>query len=172
MHYVVLDTDVASRAIKGTLGDPLATRLTGMAWCVTFVTVGELWQWATTRSWEPRTREDLELWLGRVVVLNSADATARTWAGSRRRRGAGDVHGQLTTAGSRHAAWRTSSRWPPSTPRISRTSPNTTACNSSPRNPRAARGIALAQRCDDRHRLIPRQPERQNCPRSSGGAWV
>lgn len=90
MHYVVLDTDVASRAIKGTLGDPLATRLTGMAWCVTFVTVGELWQWATTRSWEPRTREDLELWLGRVVVLNSDDATARTWgriSAEARRRG-------------------------------------------------------------------------------------
>jgi predicted nucleic acid-binding protein len=51
----------------------------GMAWCVTFVTVGELWQWATTRSWGPRTREDLELWLGRVVILNSDDVTARTW---------------------------------------------------------------------------------------------
>jgi hypothetical protein len=74
MRYVVLDTDVASRAIKGTLSHPLAARLTGMAWCVTFVTVGELWQWATTRSWGPRTREDLELWLGRVVVLNSDDA--------------------------------------------------------------------------------------------------
>ena len=79
MRYVVLDTDVASRAIKGMLADPLAARLTGMAWCVTFVTVGELWQWATTRSWGPRTREDLELWLGRVVVLNSDDATSRTW---------------------------------------------------------------------------------------------
>jgi predicted nucleic acid-binding protein len=42
MRYVVLDTDVASRAIKGTLSDPLAARLTDMAWCVTFVTVGEL----------------------------------------------------------------------------------------------------------------------------------
>jgi predicted nucleic acid-binding protein len=44
MRYVVLDTDVASRAIKGKLGDPLTARLTGMAWCVTFVTVGELWR--------------------------------------------------------------------------------------------------------------------------------
>ena len=51
MRYVVLDTDVASRAIKDQLSDPLATRLTGTAWCVTFVTVGELWQWATIRSW-------------------------------------------------------------------------------------------------------------------------
>ena len=56
MHYVVLDTDVASRAIKDQLGDPMAARLTGTVWCVTFVTVGELWQWATTRSWGPRTR--------------------------------------------------------------------------------------------------------------------
>ena len=71
MRYVVLDTDVASPAMKGTLGDPLAARLTGMAWCVTFVTVGELWQWATTRSWGPRTRAELEQWLGRVVVLES-----------------------------------------------------------------------------------------------------
>jgi toxin FitB len=60
MRYVVLDTDVASRAIKDQLGDPMAARLTGMAWCVTFVTVGELWQWATTRSWGPRTREQLD----------------------------------------------------------------------------------------------------------------
>jgi toxin FitB len=90
MRYVVLDTDVSSRAIKGTLSDPLAARLMGMAWCVTFVTVGELWHWATTRSWGPRTREDLELWLGRVVILNSDDATSRTWgriSAEARRRG-------------------------------------------------------------------------------------
>jgi hypothetical protein len=31
MRYVVLDTDVASRAIKDQLGDPLAARLTGTA---------------------------------------------------------------------------------------------------------------------------------------------
>jgi toxin FitB len=79
MRYVVLDTDVASRAIKRRLDDPLAARLTSLAWCVTFVTVGELWQWATMRSWGPRTREELEQWLDRVVVLNSDDATSRTW---------------------------------------------------------------------------------------------
>jgi len=57
MRYVLLDTGVASRAIKDQLGDLRATRLTGTAWYVTLVTVGELWQWATTRSWGPRTRE-------------------------------------------------------------------------------------------------------------------
>jgi len=87
MRYVVLDTDVASRAIKDQLDDPMAT---GTAWCVTFVTVGELWQWATTRSWGPRAREQLEQWLGRVVILNSDDATSRAWgriSAAARRRG-------------------------------------------------------------------------------------
>ena len=48
--YVVLDTDVASRAIKHRLSSPLAAKLTGATWCVAFVTVRELWQWAETRS--------------------------------------------------------------------------------------------------------------------------
>jgi predicted nucleic acid-binding protein len=111
MRYVVLDTDVASRAIKDQLGDPMAARLTGTAWCVKFVTVGELWQRATTRSWGPRIREQLEQWLGRVVILNSYDTTSRAWgrisAAARRR----DARGQPTIAGSRHAAWRTSLLW-------------------------------------------------------------
>ncbi len=54
MRYVVLDTDVASRAIKGTLGDPLAVRLTGMTWCVTFVTVGEYAELGTADASGPR----------------------------------------------------------------------------------------------------------------------
>jgi hypothetical protein len=44
MQYVVLDTDVASRSIKRQLDGPIAAKLTGVAWCITFVTVGELWQ--------------------------------------------------------------------------------------------------------------------------------
>lgn len=90
MSYVVLDTDVASKLIKRQLSDPLAARLTGTTLCVTFVTVGELWQWATMRSWGPRTREELEHWLARVVVLDSDDATSRTWgaiSAAARRRG-------------------------------------------------------------------------------------
>lgn len=68
----------------------MATKLTGPTWCVTFITVGELWQWAATRNWGPRTRDNLENWLSRVVVLDSDDATSRTWgaiSAAARRRG-------------------------------------------------------------------------------------
>jgi len=90
MQYVVLDTDVASRSIKRQLDGPLAAKLTGVAWCITFVTVGELWQWASARGWGGRTRDGLELWLDRVVVLHSDDAVSRAWgkiSADARRRG-------------------------------------------------------------------------------------
>jgi predicted nucleic acid-binding protein len=90
MRYIVLDTDVASRIIKRQLDGPLAARLTGAEWCVTFVTVGELWQWATMRSWGRRTREELEGWLGGVVVP-----------------------GPPMTLGSPHAAWFMACPWQP-----------------------------------------------------------
>lgn len=79
MGYVVLDTDVASHSIRQRLHGPLAARLTGHAWCVTFVTAGELWQWASIRSWGPRTREKLQHWLDRVLILHSDDHVSRVW---------------------------------------------------------------------------------------------
>lgn len=79
MRYVVLDTDVASRSIRRRLDGSLAAKLTGTAWCVTFVTVGELWQWASIRSWGNRTREELQHWLDRVLVLHSDDEVSRIW---------------------------------------------------------------------------------------------
>jgi predicted nucleic acid-binding protein len=78
-RYVVLDTDIASQSIKRQLSGPLAARLTGQAWCVAFVTVGELWQWASARGWGRQAREGLERWLDRVIVLHSDDAISRTW---------------------------------------------------------------------------------------------
>ena len=90
MRYVVLDTDVASRIIKRQLDGPLAARITAVAWCVTFVTVGELWQWATMRSWGRRTREGLEDWLSGVVKLDSDLVISREWgriSADARRRG-------------------------------------------------------------------------------------
>ena len=79
MRPVVLDTDVSSQILKNRLTGPLATRLVGATWCVTFVTVAELWQWAEVRHWGHRTRDQLDDWLGRVVVLDSDEAVSRTW---------------------------------------------------------------------------------------------
>lgn len=76
---MVLDTDVASASTKGRLGGPLAARLTGPAWCVSFVTEGELWQWAALRSWGPPRRTELERWLGRVLMLDSDEEITATW---------------------------------------------------------------------------------------------
>lgn len=90
MRYVVLDTDVASHSIRQRLDGPLGTKLTGTAWCVTFVTAAELWQWAAIRSWGSRTRERLQHWLDRVLVLHSNDQVSRVWgraSAEARRRG-------------------------------------------------------------------------------------
>ena len=42
-------------------------------------------------GWGPRTREQLEQWLGRVVILHSDDATSRSWGRIRRRPGGEDA---------------------------------------------------------------------------------
>jgi toxin FitB len=47
--------------------------------CVTFVTVGELTQWAELRQWGRRNRDALEHWLGGVIVLPSSEDVARMW---------------------------------------------------------------------------------------------
>lgn len=77
---VVLDTDVASRILRDKLTGPLRTRLLGRFWCVTFVSVAELWKWAELRSWGPDRRAELEGWLGDVTVLPSDDQVSRIWA--------------------------------------------------------------------------------------------
>jgi predicted nucleic acid-binding protein len=53
--------------------------LIGVTWCVTFVTVAELWQWAEIRHWGLRTREQLQDWLANVVILDSDEDVSRTW---------------------------------------------------------------------------------------------
>jgi toxin FitB len=79
--YVVFDTDAASLAHKGRLTAGLSQHLTGNVACVTFITVGELHKWAEIRSWGPRTRDELEAWLGRVFKLPYTEDVARTWGG-------------------------------------------------------------------------------------------
>jgi predicted nucleic acid-binding protein len=79
MNRVILDTDVASLSLRDKLpAGPLA-RLGRAQFGITFVTLGELTQWATFRDWGPRNRDRLTAWIGRRAVLPYSDDVARTW---------------------------------------------------------------------------------------------
>jgi predicted nucleic acid-binding protein len=79
MDRVVLDTDVSSLSLKHRLPPQVLVRLIGKQPCVTFVTVGELTQWAELRQWGRRNRDALEHWLGGVIVLPYSEEVARMW---------------------------------------------------------------------------------------------
>lgn len=90
MDYVVLDTDVASLIFRERLPSSIAARLAGKTWCLTFVTVGELTQWAMLRDWSRRNQASLEAWMSRCIMVNASWETAQTWgrlSASGRRRG-------------------------------------------------------------------------------------
>ena len=76
---IVLDTDVASRSFKGRLPAALGARLAGMQPLLTFVTVGELTQWAELRQWGPRNREMLDSWLADKPVIPAGKRVAVVW---------------------------------------------------------------------------------------------
>lgn len=77
--YAILDTDVVSRLYKGTLPPPLLRELTGYAACVTFVTIAELEQWVTLRSWGRQRSTGLWTWLDSMPHLGCDDEVAHTW---------------------------------------------------------------------------------------------
>jgi toxin FitB len=79
MSRVILDTDVSSLSLKRRLPSAVLTRLVGKQPCITFVTLGELTQWAELRHWGRRNRDALENWLAGVIVLPYSENVARTW---------------------------------------------------------------------------------------------
>lgn len=79
MDRVILDSDVSSLSLKHRLPSPVVTRLLGKQPCITFVTLGELTQWAELRQWGRRNRDALENWLGGVIILPYCEDVARTW---------------------------------------------------------------------------------------------
>ena len=79
MGRAILDTDVSSLSLKRRLPAPVLTRLIGKQPCITFVTLGELTQWAELRQWGRRNRDALENWLDGVIVLPYSEDVARTW---------------------------------------------------------------------------------------------
>jgi hypothetical protein len=111
MDRVVLDTDVSSLSLKHRLPSPVLTRLISKQPCITFVTLGELSQWAELRQWGRRNRDALENWLGGVIILPYSE----------------DEPGRPMTRGSPHALSPRACHSRLSTPRTSRISPNTRA---------------------------------------------
>jgi len=79
MDRVVLDTDASSLSLKHRLPPSILTRIIGKQPCVTFVTLGELTQWAELRRWGRRNRDALENWFGGVIIRPYSEDVARTW---------------------------------------------------------------------------------------------
>jgi hypothetical protein len=72
------DSPRSSLSLRHRLLAPVLTRLVGKQPCVTFVTLGELTQWAELRQWGRRNRDALENWLGGVIILPCSEDVART----------------------------------------------------------------------------------------------
>lgn len=79
MALVVLDTDVASHLIKGTLSDALKAALVGQQPLISFVTVGELARWIHLRELGERRRRAVDRWIGSQHVIGGSPEVARRW---------------------------------------------------------------------------------------------
>jgi toxin FitB len=79
VEYVVLDTDVASLSFRRRLPAAAMAAIGAKLWCLSFVTVGEMTQWASLRSWSPRNQGALDAWLSERVFLEANQQVARTW---------------------------------------------------------------------------------------------
>ncbi len=76
---VVVDTDVASTLLRGTLPVAIADQLAGVTLCVAFVTVGELFRGAVHAGWGERRTGDLRHWLEHILVLPADATVGRRW---------------------------------------------------------------------------------------------
>lgn len=79
MDYVVLDTDVASLSFRRRLSGSAMAYLGAKLWCLSFVTVAEMTQWAHLRSWSPRNQGALDAWVADRVFIDADRQVARTW---------------------------------------------------------------------------------------------
>lgn len=79
MESVVLDTDVASRSIRGDLPPEVVRSLQGNSILLTFVTVGELLNGAIHARWGPRRMGELQEWIARYPQLDSDPGVSETW---------------------------------------------------------------------------------------------
>jgi hypothetical protein len=78
-EYIVLDTDVASLSFRRRLPATAMAEIGARLWCLSFVTVGEMTQWAHLRSWSPRNQGALNAWLSERVFIEATRQVASTW---------------------------------------------------------------------------------------------
>ena len=76
---IVLDTDVASNLIKNTLSAAFRAKLAPHEAAITFVTVGELTQWANVRDLGTRRRSELQAYVARRVKIPGGSDVGRKW---------------------------------------------------------------------------------------------
>jgi hypothetical protein len=90
MDAVVLDTDAVSLLIYGNLPIEMQQHVIDKHLCITFVTVGELWQGAAKASWPESRRKRLQTYLQeKYIVLPYDGRVAYVWghlSGAARRR--------------------------------------------------------------------------------------
>lgn len=76
---IVIDTDVASASMRGSLPSALRMRLAESPVYVTFVTVGELIRGATHAGWGAARIAELSTWLRPLGRISADEAVARRW---------------------------------------------------------------------------------------------
>ena len=76
---IVLDTDVASNLIKDTLDPAFRAELAPHEAAITFVTVGELTQWALVRDLGARRRSELQVYIATRVKIPGGSDVGRKW---------------------------------------------------------------------------------------------
>lgn len=79
MRAVVIDTDVASRYLRGDLPEEAVKALSGNRLFLTFVTVGELLSGARHARWGERRLRALEDWIKRFPQVDSSPAVSEVW---------------------------------------------------------------------------------------------
>lgn len=89
MPTVLLDTDVVSFVLKGdTRAAGYLPLLTGNRLALSFMTVAELFQWASVRKWGPRRIAALEQGLTRFLIVPADVEMCRAWGTVRASRAA------------------------------------------------------------------------------------
>ena len=71
MDYVVLDTDVAWLSFRRRLSASIMAAIGAKPWCLGFVIVAEMTQWASLRSWSLRNQGALDAWLSDRVFRST-----------------------------------------------------------------------------------------------------